>query len=458
MLSTPSDQRHIHPVQPPRPPLRLRRIAALPAALALAAVIATPGAAQEARRRWERLCQIRIEKFDRILPQAMREHDIDLWIVAQRENRNDPLYDILGRGYTSSIGYYLFTRRDDRVERVAMGITGGMLEQCPAYDRVTGGVDLAAFVAERAPGRIAVNTSDEIGMADGISASLHRHLIATLGPPWSERLVSAERLVSDFLSLHTAGEIAAFAEAGELSREIAERALSNEVVVPGRTSLSDVAWWMWDQLLRRGLESSFDMPSVYVTGPDGIEATSNDRIIQPGDLLTIDWGVGYLNQFTDVKRIAYVLKPGETAAPPGIQRAFDRALEVREVIRRTIRPGPTAGAMLEQLNAAVGAAGFTIMAGFNQPTSGPTTDVIIGCHSVGDRGHGSGPSIAWFNPKQLTFPIRPTNFFSIEFFAYTAAPEWGGRKVRIPLEDDAVVTARGVEWLYPVNSRILLIR
>jgi hypothetical protein len=30
--------------------------------------------------------------------------------------------------------------------------------------------------------------------------------------------------------------------------------------------------------------------------------------------------------------------------------------------------------------------------------------------------------------------------------------------VRIPLEDDAVVTERGVEWLYPVTRRVLLIR
>jgi hypothetical protein len=29
--------------------------------------------------------------------------------------------------------------------------------------------------------------------------------------------------------------------------------------------------------------------------------------------------------------------------------------------------------------------------------------------------------------------------------------------VRIPLEDDAIVTERGIEWLYPVNNRILLI-
>jgi hypothetical protein len=46
----------------------------------------------------------------------------------------------------------------------------------------------------------------------------------------------------------------------------------------------------------------------------------------------------------------------------------------------------------------------------------------------------------------------------VELFAYTANPDWGGKKVRIPLEDDAVVTERGVEWLYPANRRILIIK
>jgi len=98
------------------------------------------------------------------------------------------------------------------------------------------------------------------------------------------------------------------------------------------------------------------------------------------------------------------------------------------------------------------------MVNFNQTRDDDSTEVIIGCHSVGNTGHGSGPSIAFFNPKRLEFEIRPTNIFSIELFAYTPAPEWGGKKVRIPLEDDAIVTERGIEWLYPVNQRILLIK
>ncbi len=130
-----------------------------------------------------------------------------------------------------------------------------------------------------------------------------------------------------------------------MSREIAERAFSNEVVTPGVTTLEDVAWWMEDQLLARGLESSFDMPSVYVTGPNGIEATSTDRIIQRGDLLMIDWGVGYLDFYTDMKRIAYVLARGrDRAACRAAPRLRRSAVAVRDVMKASIRPAANGAA------------------------------------------------------------------------------------------------------------------
>ena len=416
--------------------------------------------AQEARRRWDRMCQIRKEKFDLILPEAMRENGIDMWITVQKEGNYSPLYEDLGRGYTGTIGFYIFTDRGgDRIERVAAGTTGPMLEACGAYDRVTGSVDLRAFVEERDPSRIGVNMSEPIGAADGLTHTEYEYLIETLGDPYASHLVSAEKLVSDFRSRRVASEIVAFGEAGEWSRKIAERAFSNEVITPGVTTLADVAWWIWDQLLANGLGSSFDMPSIYITGPNGIEATSNERIIQRGDLLMIDWGVGYLNLYTDMKRIAYVLKEGETAVPAGIQNAFDRALHVRDIIKRTIRPGRTAQENYDELNRLVDAEpGYSIMAEFNRPSDTDDTDVIIGSHSVGNTGHGIGPSIAFFNPHRLTFEVKSSNLLSIEFFAYTRAPEWGGAKVRIPIEDDGVVTERGVEWLYPVADRILIIK
>ncbi len=422
-------------------------------------LLPAPGQAQEARRRYERSCQIRHEKFDRILPEAMRENDVDLWIIVMREGLLDPLWQDLGGGYVGGWAYWIFADRGgDRIERIVLGAGGYSLQRCGVYDRFGATSELKAIVSERNPARIAVNMSADIGLADGLSHTSYQHLVTTLGEPFAARLVSAEKLFSDFRSRHTATEIAAMGEAGEISRVLAERAFSNEVITPGVTTLEDVAWWMWDQLLQRGLGSSFDMPSVYITGPDGIEATSSSRIIQRGDLLMIDWGVGFLGQWTDMKRIAYVLREGETEAPASFRRAFENGVRVRDIMRRTIRPGRTAQQALDETHAAIQAGGFKLMAEFNRPSPDTSVEVIIGPHAVGDWGHGSGPSLAFFNPKQLTFELKPTNFISIELFAYTPIPEWGGKKLRIPLEDDAVVTERGVEWLYPVAEAIRLIR
>ncbi len=438
----------------------MNRRTALLLVLGASLLVPASASAQEARRRWERLCQIRKDKFDLVLPEAMRGNGIDMWMVMMKEGHYDPLYEDLGRGYPGRVGFYVFTDRGgDRIERAALGIDGYLLEACGAYDRVEGDYDLKTFVEERQPRRIGLNMSEEIGAADGLSHTAHQELVSTLGEPWVSRFVSAEKLVSDFRSRRVASEVVAFGEAAELSRNIAEEALSNAVVTPGVTTLEDVAWWMQDQLLGRGLGSSFDMPSVYVTGPTGIEDVSNTRIIRRGDLLIIDWGVCHLNFCTDVKRMAYVLKPGEAAVPPGLQNAFDQAVKVRDTIRRSIKPGPTAEATLALLNERVAQMpGFAVMEEFNKPYAGPTTDVIIGCHSVGNLGHGVGPSIAWFNPLRLTYEVKAGNFFSIELFAYTAAKEFGGKKVRVPLEDDALVTERGVEWLYPINPGIRLIK
>ena len=413
--------------------------------------------AQEARSRWERMCQIRAEKFDLILPTAMHDNDLDMWIVVMREGLLDPMWEALGRGYVGDWAYYVFTDQGDRTERAALGVGGYRLEQCGVYDYFGGAAELAAYVAERDPDRIGVNMAESIGGADGLSHTSYLHLQEVLGS-YGERLVSAERFVSDFRATRTTTEVAAFAEAGEISREIAERAFSNEVITPGVTTLEDVAWWMSDQQLERGLESSFDMPSVYVTGPEGIVASSTDRIIQRGDLLMLDWGVGFLDFYTDMKRIAYVLKDGETEPPAGIRHAFEQGRAVRDIMKATIRPAPTATEALERTTAALEAAGFNMVA-FNQPTDDPAvTDVVLGPHSVGNWGHGLGPSLAFFNPTRMTYELRPSTLLSIELFAFTANPDWNNAKIRIPLEDDAIVTERGVEWLYPVNNRILVIK
>jgi Xaa-Pro aminopeptidase len=403
---------------------------------------------------------MRQEKFDRILPQVMRENGIDMWIVAERDGAYDANADLLGGGYSNGIGYYVFTDRGrGRIERATFSIFGPELSDCKSYDVVASTEDLRKYVAERDPKRIAIDMATEIGAADGLSYSVHQHLVDALGPIYAKRLVSAEKLVSDFRSSHVLPEIVAFARAGEYSRTLVERALSNEVITPDKTTLRDVAWWLRQQQVNHGLGTSFGLPEVFVLGPDP-DHNDDGHIIRHGELLAVDWGVVYEGQYTDMKRLAYVLKPGEDAPPAGVQRAFDRAVAVRTMIYQTIRPGRTAGVTLKLLNEKVAAMpGYHADKKWNQPIEDPSVmDVFIGSHSTGDLGHGSGPSIADFNPLQMTFVIRPTNFFSIEFFTYSVIPEWGPKKFTLPLEDDAAVTDRGAEWIYPPNDHLLLVK
>jgi Xaa-Pro aminopeptidase len=422
-------------------------------------IISLSSYSQESMRRWRKMNQVRSDKFDLVLPEAMRENNIDMWIVTNREGNFDPLYADMGEGYVGSTGYYIFTDKGgDRIERAVLGISGYLLEEGGTYDYFGSADELKDFVTTRNPKKIGLNISKHMGSADGLSHSAYLELAEVLGKIYEARFVSAEKLVSDFRSRRVASEIAIYGEAGELSYTIAERALSNEIITPGVTTLEDVAWWMKEQQFKHNLGSSFGMPSVYITGPDGVEATSSDRIIQRGDVLMIDWGVGLMNMYTDMKRMAYVLKEGEIGVPPGIQNAFEQGVKVRDIIKKTIKPGVTAQKAEDAVYAALTKAGFHKMQGFNKNTDSEQTDVIIGCHSVGNWGHGIGPSIAFFNPIRLGYVLKPTNLISIELFAYTKVPEWGGKKLRVPLEDDAVITERGIEWLYPVNPRVLVIK
>jgi Xaa-Pro aminopeptidase len=435
--------------------IRAFRLAIVAALFGLAA---QPAGAQEARRRWEMERQIRLDKFEQVLPRAMRDNGIDMWIVAVKENHYDPLWKDLGRGYVTGVGYYVFSDRGgDRIERIALGPSGYLLNESGAYDIIGSPAKLAELVKERDPRRIGVNMSDEIGPADGLSATMLVQLKKTLGEPYASRFVSAEKLVSEFRSRRVASEIVAFGEAAGIAIQLTERALSNEVITVGKTTLEDVAWWLQDRLLERGLGSEFDMPSVYVTGPEGIVATSTNRVIQPGDVMMIDWGVQLMNFGTDVKRVAYVLKPGETAPPKSIQAAFDKALSVRDVLKKAIKPGVRADETMKKMDAALAAAGFGVIE-FNRPNRDDKTDVVYGFHPVGNTGHDIGPSLTTWQPIQATFVLKTQHLFSFEYFAYTPIPEWGGAKLRIPIEDDALLTEDGIQFVHPANYRLLVVK
>jgi len=419
--------------------------------------------AQEAKARWQRLNLIRKEKFDIVLPKAMRTNKIDMWIVMVKRGHTEPLWLDLGGGSPHDwwskgefLGYYIFTDRgDDRIERAVLGMRGGFtLQYGGLYDIFGSAKDLKEFVAERDPQRIAVNMSKYLGAADGLSYTCYQHLVKELGEKYAKRLVSSEKLVADFRSHRVASEITLYGEVAEISRRLMERALSNEVIIPGVTTLGDIGWWLADQCLALGLDASPGLPRVIYPK----RATSKDYIIQRGDLVALDWGIHMMNFCTDIERMAYVLPEGKSELPPTIKDALQHGFKVRKIIRKYVKPGRSGLETLKLLCDKVKEAGYQICEVEDQVSNSKNIEVNIGWHSVGNLGHGVGPAIWTEKPFRRELEIRPTQIFAFEFFIYYPLPEWQGKKIRIDLEDDVIITENGVEWLYPMFEKAQFIR
>ena len=119
---------------------------------------------------------IRNEKLDLILPGTMRDNNVDMWIQVSREG-GDPMAQKFG----STSGFLIFTDLGDRIERAMFGSTGAVENidirgshefrlAVSGYDHIPNVYDeLTEFVAERDPNVIAVNYSEWLPVADGIS-------------------------------------------------------------------------------------------------------------------------------------------------------------------------------------------------------------------------------------------------------------------------------------------------
>ena len=138
--------------------------------------------AQKSKQNYEIMRLIRHEKFELILPGAMRSNDVDMWIHVVESGRMDPLALDLG-GWTEyrawdPVCYYIFSDRgSDRIERI---ILGGE-DQEGLYDIQGSGDDLLEIVQERDPKEIAVNMSESLNIANGLSHTSYLRLTKVLG-------------------------------------------------------------------------------------------------------------------------------------------------------------------------------------------------------------------------------------------------------------------------------------
>ncbi len=442
-------------------------------------IILIPGCgaqAQEARSRYETMKMIRKEKFDLVLPGAMRDNNIDMWIHVMMGGINDPLTLDLGVSgsitVTDTLTFVIFTDRGgDRIERALLGAGRGDLE---LYDIFSAERDLHDFVTEREPRRIAVNMSDWLPASNGLTHTGYLRLVTMLGDKYASRLISAENLITDFRVRRVQSEIIAFAKICEIQRQLMEEAYRR--IVPGVTTREELGWWFQEELLSRGLitlPNGLSAPSASYSMAPGVTGevphSEKGRVYQRGDFLTWDVGLRYLNFGTDFKRKAYILKEGETSLPAGVQHVWDRGIQAREIIRKTIKIGYTAGEMEGMVIRALEDAGFIYTENtdigseyrllINALGDSGKTGFFTSNHSVGNTGNSeiaAGPSMGAFRKGRFHFKIQQSHLFAFEFHVHTWVPEWG-IVLSINFEDDSIVTEKGVEALYPRNDEIILI-
>ena len=434
------------------------------AALVLGAVLhlAIPANAQLSpelvRERTEREWAVKAEKMRMHLLPLMRAHAIDLWIILSRENAPDPALELFGGyGVTGWYGHrnaYLFHDAGDRgLETAALGThLSAHLE--PFYDtrELYGEEGLAphleAWVAARDPQRIAINQSRTISMADGLTAELKEYLVGALGTPYRDRLVSSEPLLVEYVSTRTPAEEAIEREASAATYDLLLRALSNEVIQPGRTTLMDVHYWITAEWKRQGFEFNFPASlDLQRRGADPMD-DSADPVIERGDLLHVDFGVRSSGLVTDQQKMAYVLRDGETAPPAGLQQAFMRSQRMAAII-------------LDEFE--VGRTGIEIKTAAESRAADEGIDALVYSHAQGNWVHDAGVWMIYDWPERYgdhpRFPLRAGEWISLEFSVTVPVPEWDGQEVDILREEDTLVHPDGrVEYLSGPQQELWVIR
>ena len=224
--------------------------------------------------------QIRKEKFDLIIPSAMRKHKIDMWIHVMRDAlpdlniQEDDLFGAEDLGSTS--GIFVFTDRGgERIERAVIGRRWGatqrqyekdeshLINKLGIYDIIHNPIfvteplatteteydfrfkGLRKFVEERDPKRIAVNYRDELGpwettriIRDGISHTDYRLLTKELGKKYSTRLVSSEYVIMDYCISPVPSEVELLKNMRKNELKLVDKAFSE--IKPGVTKVENL--------------------------------------------------------------------------------------------------------------------------------------------------------------------------------------------------------------------------
>ncbi len=412
-------------------------------------------------------------RLERILPPLMRKHGVDMWLVASREYNEDPVFHSLvsptmfaARRRTI---YVFFDRGLEKgVERIALGggSNGGLYEvyrdPTPASGSQTRELWgegqwllLKKVIEDRKPRTIGINISRTHAFADGLTAGEYEQMVEYLGADITKRFKRSELLALEYVEARLPEMMPPYTKLMGVAHDLIRRAFSAEVIKPGVTTNHDVVWWLRQQVADRSLGTWFQ-PSVRVQREAKAVATaasflSEDGpvVIERGDVLHVDFGVQGLRLNTDTQHMGYVLKPGETVPPPGIQRALEKAKRMQDLLLERMKPGRSGNEVLSETLAQV----------LDEGIRG-----TVYSHPIGDHGHGAGPIIGLWDrqqgvPGRGDVPLKTGTWFSIELSARTPVPEWNGQELFVGMEEEAWLTPEGkMKWVLPRQERYHLVQ
>lgn len=459
---------------PRLPVLRVVLVASLACASAAAAQAPAPAAATprpfvvaSAARLlpWSRQIAVREEwlalRHERLLP-MMRAHGVGMWIVVNEEFHDDPLAQWVAppRPYTGNRDIFVFIDGGEAGLR-KYAITGYTEEtlarffEAPTDEPAPPAKTLRALYDRWKPRTIAVGIGGTRGQTRSLGHDAYRFLAEAMGTEAEARFTSAAPLIVEYLDTRLPEELEHYRAAVEVTEEIVRRALSAEVITPGRTTVGDVRRALYDMLWAAGVRTWFQ-PDLRVQRADAPNATSRgflavaleDVVIMPGDLVHVDFGISYMGLDTDWQKMAYVLRPGETQAPAGLRAALRNTNILQDALmQRHARPGRTGGEVFTATMAEMKERGIQAM---------------IYSHPLGAQGHGLGASIDFRATQRRdtlaeVLRLRDGSYMSIELNTATPVTEWGGRAVYVMMEDCAYLTPDGYRFFRPRQEAFYLI-
>lgn len=395
------------------------------------------------------------ERLDKVLPVAMREANLDMWIILCQEDDLDPIYRTMIPMDCWSPILQMLIFVDEGEQGIARYNVSGT-DTKDLYERPYRGqieeqqwAILLDLVQRRDPQTIGVNIGRVKWASGGLTYNLFEQLRSRLPEKYAQRLVSAEQAAVRWGATLTGTEIELFRHAVKIAQSIIADCFSRSVITPGVTTVQDLVWFYWQRVTDLGLTVSFRPYFSIIRPQKAIEKYgTGDQVIRPGDVLHCDVGIHYLRLNTDNQRVAYVLRQGETEAPQGLRALLAQTNELQDIFMSEFQVGLTGNELLQNILSRARRQGLI--------------NPRVYSHSLGLFLHQPGPLIGLPWEQEQALPRGETKLqynyaFAMELSTEMAIPEWDNQIVRCSLEEPVVFTQEGCRTVSGRQTEFYLI-